>query len=86
MGGPIFLNPKRPVIAILATDAVITRPPKDVGTRATYPCPVLYQRIPSASLERIIQKENPGLLSPILEAVRELVKRGERRAPSRFSE
>jgi aspartate/glutamate racemase len=70
------LNPKQPVIGILVTDAVITRPPGDVGNPATYPFPVLYQRVPSASLERIIEKEDPELLRPILDAARELVKRG----------
>jgi len=70
------LNPKQPVIGILVTDAVITRPPGDVGNPATYPFPVLYQRVPSASLERIIEKEDPELLLPILEAARELVRRG----------
>ena len=69
-------NPGQPLIGILVTDAVITRPPGDVGNPATYPFPVLYQRVPSASLERIIEKEDPELLPPILEAARELVKGG----------
>jgi len=70
------VDEKKPAIGILVTDAVITRPPGDVGNPATYPFPVLYQRVPSASLERIIEKEDPELLPPILEAARELVKRG----------
>ena len=76
MERPLALNPKQPAIGILVTDAIITRPPGDVGNPATYPFPVLYQRVPSASLERIIEKEDPELLPPILEAARELVKRG----------
>jgi hypothetical protein len=67
---------KKPVIGILVTDAVITRPPGDVGNPATYPFPVLYQKVPSASLERIIEKEDPELFFPILEAAQDLVKRG----------
>jgi hypothetical protein len=66
----------KPAIGILVTDAVITRPPGDVGNPDTYPFPVLYQKVPSASLERIIEKEDPELLCPILAAARELAKRG----------
>lgn len=69
-------NERPPVIGILVTDAVISRPPGDVGNPATYPFPVLYQKVPSASLERIIEKEDPELLPPILEAGRELVRKG----------
>jgi hypothetical protein len=76
MERPLALNPKQPAIGILVTDAIITRPPGDVGNPATYPLPVLYQRVPSASLERITEKEDPDLLTPILEAARKLVKRG----------
>jgi hypothetical protein len=67
---------RQPVIGILVTDAVITRPPGDVGNPATYPFPVLYQKIPSASLERIIEKEDPELLPSILDAAQELVRKG----------
>jgi hypothetical protein len=67
---------KKPAIGILVTDAIITRPPGDVGNPATYPFPVLYRRVPCASLDRIIEKEDPELLPPILDAARELVRKG----------
>jgi hypothetical protein len=70
------VDEKKPAIGILVTDAVITRPPGDVGNPATYPFPVLYQKVPSASLERIIEKEDSELLFPILAAARKLAKRG----------
>jgi hypothetical protein len=66
----------KPVVGILVTDAVILRPPGDVGNPATYPFPVLYQRVPTASWERIIEREDPELVGPILEAGRKLVKKG----------
>jgi hypothetical protein len=66
----------RSLIGILVTDALITRPPGDVGNPATYPFPVLYQKVPNASLERIIEKEDPELAEPILEAGWELVRKG----------
>ena len=76
MEKPLALNPKQPAIGILVTDAIITRPPGDVGNPATYPFPVLYRRVPCASLDRIIEKEDPELLPLILDAARELVREG----------
>jgi hypothetical protein len=66
----------KPAVGILVTDALITRPPGDVGNPATYPFPVLYQKVATASWERIIEKEDPELAGPILEAGRELIKKG----------
>lgn len=66
----------RAAIGILVTDAVITRPPGDVGNPATYPFPVLYQKVPTASLGRIIENKDPSLLPPIREAAWELIRKG----------
>jgi hypothetical protein len=66
----------KPAVGILVTDALITRPPGDVGNPATYPFPVVYQKVPTASLERIIEREDPELAGPILEAGRKLVRKG----------
>jgi len=66
----------KPAAGILVTDALITRPPGDVGNPVTYPFPVLYQKVPTASLERIIEREDPELVGPVLEAGRELLKKG----------
>ena len=76
MGRTIAVNPKKTCIGILVTDAIITRPPGDVGNPATYPFPVLYRRVPCASLERIIAKKDPELLPLVLDAARELVRGG----------
>ena len=65
-----------PTVGILVADVLITRPPGDVGNPATYPFPVLYRKVPNASLERMIEREDPELLEPILEAARELVRKG----------
>jgi hypothetical protein len=46
------------LIGILVTDALITRSPGDVGNPATYPFPVLNQKVPNASQPPILPRSN----------------------------
>jgi hypothetical protein len=63
-------------IGILLLDSYIPFPPGDVGNATTYSFPVRFKVVKGASIERIINQQDPTLLEPFIEAGRELVKEG----------
>ena len=50
--------------------------PGDVGNASTYDFPVLYREVKGATFEAIIQRQDPALASPIVDAARELERQG----------
>lgn len=65
-------------IGILLLDSFIPFPPGDVGNATTYSFPVRYQVVKGASVETLINKRDPALLKPFIDAGLELVKEGVR--------
>jgi hypothetical protein len=65
-------------IGILLLDTHIPFPPGDVGNATTYPFPVRYKVVKGASVERLIQKQDPSLLQPFIDAGRDLIREGVR--------
>jgi len=65
-------------IGVLVLDALIPRPPGDVGNATTFPFPVRYEVVPRASIERLIQQRDPTLLGPFIEAGWRLIREGVR--------
>ncbi len=63
-------------IGILLLDSYIPFPPGDVGNATTYSFPVRYKVVKGASVERLINQQDPSLLEPFVEAGWELVKEG----------
>jgi hypothetical protein len=63
-------------IGILLLDTHIPFPPGDVGNATTYPFPVRYKVVQGASVERLIQKQDPSLLQPFIDAGRDLIREG----------
>src|SRR5207302_5143776 len=48
----------------------------DVGTASTYDFPVLYREVKGATFEAIIQRQDPAMAAPIVEAAQELARQG----------
>jgi len=65
-------------IGILLLDSFIPFPPGDVGNATTYSFPVRYQVVKGASVETLINKQDPALLKPFIDAGLGLVKEGVR--------
>ena len=63
-------------IGILLLDSFIPFPPGDVGNASTYSFPVRYKVVKGASVDRLINQQDPSLLEPFIEAGHELVKEG----------
>jgi hypothetical protein len=63
-------------IGILLLDTSIPFPPGDVGNATTYSFPVRYKVVKGASIERIINEQDPSLLEPFIEAGWDLVREG----------
>jgi len=65
-------------IGILMLDTVFPRIPGDVGNATTFAFPVRYKVLKGASVQRVVKEADPALLSPFLEAARELESEGVR--------
>jgi len=65
-------------IGVMVLDVLIPRPPGDVGNATTFPFPVRYEVVPQASIERLIERRDPSLLGPFIEAGWRLVREGVR--------
>jgi Asp/Glu/hydantoin racemase len=63
-------------IGILILDAAYPRIPGNVGNASTFDFPVRYKEVQGASIERLINRMDPGLLEPFIEAARELEREG----------
>lgn len=63
-------------IGIILMDSYMPFPPGDVGNATTFPFPVRYQVVKGASVEALINKADPRLLQPFIEAGWALVREG----------
>jgi hypothetical protein len=63
-------------IGILVLDARIERIPGDAGNPRTYPFPVRLQTVSGATIDRLIRRRDPALLTVFTAAGRELVRQG----------
>lgn len=63
-------------IGMILLDATFPRPPGDVAHAATFPFPVLYEVVPEASPQRVVEEAAQGLLDPFIRATRRLAARG----------
>jgi hypothetical protein len=64
-------------IGILMADAVVPRPPGDIGNAFTFDFPVRYRLVPGATWDRFASAD-PTLLDPFLEGARVLEAEGVR--------
>ncbi|MBM4313774.1 MAG: aspartate/glutamate racemase family protein [Deltaproteobacteria bacterium] len=65
-------------IGIIMLDTVFPRIPGDVGNASTFPFPVRYRVVEGASIRRVVQEADPGLLEPFIDAARSLEREGVR--------
>lgn len=65
-------------IGILLLDAMLPLAPGDVANATTYPFPVIYKTVKSASSHRLIFEQDPELAQPFIDAGLELVHQGAR--------
>lgn len=63
-------------LGILMLDARFPRIPGDMGNAATWPFPVLYRVVRSATPARVVREGAPGLLGAFVDAARDLVQDG----------
>ncbi|MCC2113121.1 MAG: aspartate/glutamate racemase family protein, partial [Hyphomicrobiales bacterium] len=63
-------------VGILMLDARIPRIPGDIGNATTWPFPVLYRVVRSASPDRVVRRRAEGLLDAFVAAGRDLVADG----------
>lgn len=63
-------------VGILMLEARFPRIPGDMGHAATWPFPVLYRVVRTASPDRVVRKGAPGLLPAFIEAAQGLVADG----------
>jgi aspartate/glutamate racemase len=65
-------------IGILILDASYPCIPGNVGNASTFPFPVRYQKVSGASIDRLLNQRDPGLLEPFIAAAKKLESRGVR--------
>jgi aspartate/glutamate racemase len=65
-------------IGILILDASYPCIPGNVGNASTFPFPVRYQKVSGASIDRLLNQRDPGLLEPFVAAAKKLESRGVR--------
>lgn len=65
-------------IGILLLDAMLPLIPGDVANATTYPFPVIYKTVKSASSHRLIFERDPELAQPFIDAGLELIHQGAR--------
>ncbi|MBT5111342.1 MAG: aspartate/glutamate racemase family protein [Rhodospirillaceae bacterium] len=63
-------------LGILALDTRFPRIPGDVGNRATWPFPVLYDVVPGATPHRVVTQGGDGLLDDFKQAAEVLIEKG----------
>ncbi len=63
-------------IGILILDAAYPCVPGNVGNATTYPFPVRYQEVRGASIDRLLNQCDPTLVTPFIDAARDLQSRG----------
>ncbi|MBT6096199.1 MAG: aspartate/glutamate racemase family protein [Rhodospirillaceae bacterium] len=63
-------------VGILMLESRFPRIPGDVGNATTWPFPVMFKVVPSASPERVVLQGPDGLQSAFIEAAQELVRTG----------
>lgn len=64
------------MIGIILLDTCFPRLPCDIGNPATFPFPVLYEKVDGALPSRVVRKRDPSLLLPFIEAAKTLERRG----------
>lgn len=65
-------------IGVLCLEAYHAKVPGILRNASTFKFPVLYKVVAGASIERLIDRQDPGLLLPFIEAIRELEQEGVR--------
>ncbi|MEO8143720.1 MAG: aspartate/glutamate racemase family protein [Betaproteobacteria bacterium] len=66
-----------PPLGIVMLDTAFPRPPGDIGNPASFPFPVFYDTVPSATVRRIVGSQpDPALLAPFVAAGHRLIGRG----------
>ena len=65
-------------IGILLLDAMLPLAPGDVANATSYPFPVIYKTVKSASSHRLIFERDPELAQPFIDAGLELIQQGAR--------
>jgi len=63
-------------IGIVCLEYFLPFIPGDVGNASTYDFPVLYREVEGATFDAIIQRQDPAMVPPIVEAARELARQG----------
>lgn len=63
-------------VGILMLDARFPRIPGDMGNALTWPFPVHYRVVRTATPDRVVRKQDPDLLDPFIEAAQQLVEDG----------
>lgn len=66
------------LIGIILLDTCFPRPSGDIGNPATFPFPVLYEKVEGALPNRVIREKDVSLILPFIEAAKVLEKRGAR--------
>lgn len=67
-----------PVLGVLVLDTRFPRIPGDVGNVKSYPFPVRLKTVKGATVQRVVVEGDPELVTPFLEAARELEAEGVR--------
>ncbi len=63
-------------IGVIMLDTAFPRPVGDIGNPASFDFPVIFERVPGASVERAVRQSARGLLEPFIAAGRRLTERG----------
>ncbi|MEW5724417.1 MAG: aspartate/glutamate racemase family protein [Thermodesulfobacteriota bacterium] len=63
-------------IGILILEAAYPCLPGNVGNASTFPFPVRYEEVQGASIHRLLNQRDPGLVAPFIQAARRLEGRG----------
>ncbi len=64
------------VVGIVMADTVRPRVPGDPGNASTFAFPVRYQTVTGSTSERFVEGKNEGLLTPFVQAAKDLEKQG----------
>ena len=68
----------RPTLGLIMLDTNFPRIPGDVGNPDTFDFEVVYERVQGATPARVVQANDPALLTPFLDAARTLEEKGAR--------
>jgi aspartate/glutamate racemase len=64
------------MLGVLMLATTFRRPVGDIGNPATFPFPVLYETVPTASVRRVVMDPDPALIGEFIAAGRLLEQRG----------